>query len=83
MDFTVVESVWGTRSASINVPRGEEFNRAAEKLSNFVRDLPLTTAQNDELVRLAVEMTNVAEHGAYLAGFEFGFRFGRDQSDSQ
>lgn len=79
MDYTFVESAWGDVDAAVNVQRGEEFSSAAERLSNFTAGLPLTAAENDELVRLAVEMVNAAEHGVYLQGFLFGFQFGRDQ----
>ena len=79
MDYTLIGTAWGDGDVAVDIQRGEEFSESAKRLSDFIAGLPLTTAQNDELVRLAVEMVNAAERGAYLQGFLFGFQFGRDQ----
>lgn len=76
-NVTVIETIWGNVDAAIKIERSKEFCDTAELLSDFIRDLRLPAGQNDELIRLAVNMVNVAEHSAYLQGFSFGFEIGQ------
>lgn len=81
MDAILVETLWGERNGAVQIERSPEFDTAAQTLSDFVRDLPLTADQNKELIRLAVDMTNVAEHSGFKHGFTVGFQFGQSQEE--
>lgn len=57
-------------NAAIIINRSEDFQKVAQKLSEFVAGLPLDQPTNDRLVALMVEQVNIAEKDAYLQGVE-------------
>jgi hypothetical protein len=59
----------------IAIERTEEFFEIALKVSEFIKTLPLNTAQNDELVKLVIDQIQEGERGAYLQGFRMGIEF--------
>lgn len=82
-NVTVIETIWGDVDAAIKIERSKEFCDTAELLSDYIRNLRLSTEKNDELIRLAVNMANAAEHSAYLQGFSFGFEIGQTPDEQE
>lgn len=58
----------------IVIPRSERFTEIANKLSDFINDLPLNQPDNDELIKIIVEQIKEAEHTAFLFGFDMGVK---------
>jgi hypothetical protein len=56
----------------IEVERTPEFFEAAKELSDFIRGLPLSHADNDKLIELIIKNINLAETGAFMKGLEMG-----------
>ncbi len=68
IDFPAQEI--GIENAMITVERTEGFYLLAQELSTFITGLPLTTAQNDNLVYKIIEQIEEAERGAFMQGYE-------------
>ncbi len=62
---------WFDEDGSIVIHRNKEFEEASQTLSKYIEGLHLSSVQNNELVRLAIEMVNVAERGAFADGSFF------------
>ena len=62
----------------IQIERTEEFLEAANKLSEYISNLPLSHTQNDTLVQLAVEQTQAAERSAFRFGLDMGVKIGKE-----
>lgn len=64
--------------ARIEIPRTAGFDDAARRLSDYIKNLPLDKAQNDEVIALIVEQVKAAELGAFQFGLRMGLKvFGR------
>ena len=61
---------------AIEIERTEEFIKIANELGDFIKSLPLSHEENDELIRLMVKQVNVAETSAFIQGFAMGYEFG-------
>lgn len=61
---------------AIEIERTEEFIKIANELGDFIKSLPLSHEENDELIRLMVKQVNVAEMCAFTQGFAMGYEFG-------
>ena len=62
------------KDMSFKVKRTEAVNTAAGILSEFIKGLPLSQPDNDKLISLIVDQVNMAEHDAYLQGFDFALK---------
>lgn len=69
---TLVNTAWGDKAAAVQIRRTPEFTEMARQLSNCIAALPLTPAQNDELIERILAQIAAAERGAFLHGFELG-----------
>ena len=56
--------------------RTKEFDETAQAVSNYLEGLPLTSSQNNELVRLLKLHTLAAEKSGFLDGAQFGVQLG-------
>ena len=65
-----------TTEATIAVKRSDQFFAKARELSDFIAHLPLGNVDNDRLVALMVEQTNIAEHGGFIHGLDIGVAIG-------
>jgi len=55
---------------AIEIPRTEEFHKAAEALSRFIKELPLSNSDNAELIELIIEQVLEAERSGYKFGIK-------------
>ena len=58
--------------ARIKIPRTPDFYAVARKLSEYIKDLPLSHEQNDRLIALMVEQVKVTEQDCFKAGLKLG-----------
>ena len=65
-------------NAAIQIKRSQEFKDEAQKLSDFVKDLPLSSAENEKLVALMVNQVLVAEKNAFMQGASMALDIVRD-----
>lgn len=61
---------------AIEIERTEEFIKIANELGDFIKSLPLSHEENDDLIRLMVKQVNVAKTSAFTQGFTMGYEFG-------
>lgn len=64
--------------AAIEMRRSEEFNSAAQTLTDFISALPLTRDQNEKLVQLMVDQVIAAERSAFMQGASMALGVVRD-----
>ena len=76
MKVALIETAWGERDGMLEIERGDEFNKAALELSNFMNTLDIPAEQHNKLVKLAVNQVQSAERGAFFQGFKLGAEFG-------
>lgn len=86
-DILAVETAWGYEwlsdalcddlldDLSLKVERTEAFFGIARKLSDYIRNLPLSVEQNDQLIKLMVDQVCEAENGAFRQGLKMGKEF--------
>ena len=76
VDFCNEQSV---QESAIEIPRSNKFVEIAEKLSDFIKLLPLNQADNDKLIQIIVEQVKEAEHTAFLFGFDMGIKIMKNE----
>jgi hypothetical protein len=69
-------------SQAIEIQRTEDFKATAEKLSNFIKMLPLSQVDNDKLIALIVTQIQQAEKDAFEQGLTLGIKMGRGLNGS-
>lgn len=57
----------------IEIPKSKEFLEHALKLSEFIKELPLSAEENDNLIELLIENLDIAKKDAFNQGFDVGF----------
>ena len=57
---------------AVEIVRTEEFHKTAQALSDHIQSLPLSRAQNDELIQLIFAHVQAAQRGAISQGFMLG-----------
>lgn len=57
---------------AIEIIHTEEFYKAAQILSDFIKGLPLNNADNDKLIELIEAQIKPAEQGAFSQGLKLG-----------
>lgn len=60
--------------ASIEIELTDEYKEKLFEASDFIKDLPLSHAENGKLVALLTNATNQAMKDAFLQGFELGIK---------
>lgn len=60
---------------SIEIIKSEEYLESAKEVSEFIRNLNLTTDQNNTLVKLLVDHGDLGRNDAFLQGFRMGMEF--------
>lgn len=60
------------------IKRTKEFLEAAKMLSDFIKQLPLSHENNDKLIHMIFNQTELAEFGAYDQGFVTGITLNRN-----
>lgn len=63
------------------VKRTEKFIQSAQKLSDFIKELPLNAEQNNILIELIKKHVLYAEDGAYTYGLQQGAQLIIDEMD--
>lgn len=63
----------------IEITKGAEYLRTAAELSAVIAALPLTTAQNNELVQCIMKHTAAGRSEAFAQGLMFGITGNQDQ----
>lgn len=56
----------------MEIKRTKEFYQASRQISDFIKKLPLSAENNNELVCRLVEYTNTVERSAALFGVQVG-----------
>lgn len=64
----------------MEIKRTKEFYQASRQISDFIKGLPLSTEDNDELVHNLVEYTNIVERSAALFGVQVGMQLAQGLS---
>lgn len=57
----------------IEITKSEEFLEHSKKVSEFIKKLPLSTEENDNLLKLLIENLDIAKKDAFNQGFDVGF----------
>ena len=65
----------------IEIENTDAFLTMALKLSNFIKDLPLTTTKNNELVRLVLDQVTQAKKDAFSQGYQLGLKLGHNNNN--
>lgn len=60
---------------AIELKRSEEFYKTAQKLSDYIKKLPLSNDENDTLVSIILEHVTAAEKSAFAQGFNMAMDF--------
>lgn len=61
-----------TIEPAVLIERTEKFKAAAEVMSDFIKALPLTPQDNDQLITLITKQLQIAEVDAFQQGFTLG-----------
>lgn len=64
----------------MKIKRTKEFYQASRKISDFIKKLPLSAENNNELVCRLVEYTNTVERSAALFGVQVGVQLAQGLS---
>ena len=62
------------------IPRSEKVMETAKNVSDYIKNLPLSNAQNDSLINLMMIHLLEAEHNAFMFGCDLGIKLGKDFS---
>lgn len=54
----------------IEIERTEEFYNAAKELGEFIKNLPLTSEDNDKLIGAVIKQVHAAEESGYKFGLK-------------
>ena len=79
MSFKTIDD----KEITVAIERTEDCFLSAQKLSAFIKTLPLTMTDNDRLVELIVDQVRQAERGAFKQGFEMGAALAADQPNGK
>lgn len=69
--------------AAIQIENSEEFIEMSRTVGAFIKELPLTTQQNDELIARVVEHLNLGRADAFRQGFIVGVKVGSTSTDGE
>lgn len=61
-------------ATDIKIERTDSCNAASEKVSEFIKNLPLSNKDNDQLIALMLDHIKEAETGAFEHGFKLGLK---------
>lgn len=64
----------------MEIKRTKEFYQASRQISDFIKGLPLSAENNNELVCRLVEYTNTVERSAALFGVQVGVQLAKGLS---
>lgn len=64
----------------MEIKRTKEFYQASRQISDFIKKLPLSAENNNELVCRLVEYTNTVERNAALFGVQVGIQLAQGLS---
>lgn len=64
----------------MKIKRTKEFYQASRQISDFIKKLPLSAENNNELVCRLVEYTNTVERSAALFGVQVGVQLAQGLS---
>jgi len=64
----------------LEIKRTKEFYQASRQISDFIKKLPLSAENNNELVCRLVEYTNTVERSAALFGVQVGVQLAQGLS---
>lgn len=64
----------------MEIKRTKEFYQASRQISDFIKKLPLSAENNNELVCRLVEYTNTVERSAALFGVQVGMQLAQGLS---
>ncbi len=64
----------------MEIKRTKEFYQASRQISDFIKKLPLSAENNNELVCRLVEYTNTVERSAALFGVQVGVQLAQGLS---
>ena len=65
----------------LEIENTDEFLATALKLSNFIKDLSLTTTKNNELVWLVIDQVTQAKKDAFSQGYQLGLKLGHNNNN--
>lgn len=70
-------------SLEIPIQRTKRFFETAKALSEFIKALPLSNADNDRLIQMMIDHITEAEKGAFESGFHMGGEFAQYQREDE
>lgn len=70
-------------SFEIPIRRTKRFFETAKALSEFIKALPLSDADNDRLIQMMIDHITEAEKGAFESGFHMGGEFAQYQQEDE
>lgn len=70
-------------SFEIPIQRTKRFFETAKALSEFIKALPLSNADNDRLIQMMIDHITEAEKGAFESGFHMGGAFTQYQQEDE
>ena len=82
-NLVLIDTITGQQDIAIQIERTPEFTEVAQRLSDHIKALPLTHADNDQLVHLMIENVQAAERGAFVQGFSMGREFGQYEKEDK
>ena len=85
MDSNVIEfpQAGADEEVQLEIERTEEFYDTAKVVSAYLKALPLSVEQNDNLIALLTKHVNAAEKSGYLYGFKLGYEFGQHAASEE
>ena len=63
------------QEGAIIIERTEEFLQNAQRLSEFIKGLPLSQPDNDQLIAFILQQVQDGERQAFVQGFRMGTKF--------
>lgn len=81
--IVIIDLPDGQQDIAIQIERTPEFTEVAKILSNHIKGLSLTHADNDRLVALMIENVQAAERGAFAQGFSMGREYGQYEKEGK
>ena len=63
----------------IEIERTEEFYNAAKELGEFIKNLPLTSEDNDKLIEAIIKQVHAAEESGYKFGVKISAELHRQK----
>lgn len=65
----------------LEIIQSEEYLEKVKKVSDFIKDLPLSHADNDKLISLMLDQTEQGRTDAFLQGFDLGIKVMKDNPE--